>query len=58
MCPIRRKDRLIDLKMFLKNVMFVLFLWLFLWLLFNDTNFFYSLLCSTIEGVYFNFSKL
>ena len=58
MCPIRRKDRLIDLKMFLKNVMFVLFLWLFLWLLFNDTNFFFSLLCLTIEGVYFYFSKL
>ena len=58
MRPVRSKDRLIDLKMFLKNVLFVWFLWLFLWLLFNDTNFFFSLLCLTIEGVHFYFSKL
>ena len=30
----------------------------FLWLLFNDALFFQSLLCFSIEGVYFYFSEL
>ena len=42
MCPIGRKDQLVDLKMCIcRNILFMLFLWHLLWLLFNDAYIFY-----------------
>ena len=42
MCPIGRKDQLVDLKMCIcRNIPFMLFLWHLLWLLFNDAYIFY-----------------
>ena len=39
MRPIGRKDQSIDLKIFLYKIVFVWFLWLLMWLLFNDAYF-------------------
>ena len=60
MCPIGRKDELVDLKMCIcRNVPFMFFLVaVTMAVVFNDAYFFYPLLCFKKEGLYFHFRTL